>query len=289
MGDGESMGDGYADAAMELRRLDDYQSWQVRWGGTSVLIDPWLTDDPIGGSFNRQHRPGYIGGAVITQEHVSAVLLCTGVSDHARPQTLSMFRDQTILGPKGAVAVARKVGCANTVRMRPGDEWVLPCPDGASLRITATRTGFPLGLIAIGYLIEARDPQGRPGPRLWIDPHLPGSAQAHTIQPIDLALLPCHAVRAVVMPVTAGPATIATVARTCQAPIVVATATDPRRDMNTWQRALYRVRGGAEVLQAELGAACRVILMTPGDVMPVEQGSPRRSARPEPTLPPGSV
>ena len=44
---------------MLLRRLDDYQSWQISFAGTSILVDPWLTPEPIRGAFDRQHPAGF--------------------------------------------------------------------------------------------------------------------------------------------------------------------------------------------------------------------------------------
>ncbi|MFM8352083.1 MAG: MBL fold metallo-hydrolase [Actinomycetales bacterium] len=273
---------------MELRRLDDYQSWQVRWGGTSLLIDPWLTDDSVGGSFTRHHTPGFVGADLLEHESIAAVLLCTGVSDHARPHSLKVLTEVSIFGPANAIAVAREAGCTKTIRMRPGVSQVLTCPDGGSVRITATRTGQPLGLIAVGYLIEALDSQGGITGRIWIDPHLPSSRQARALGPLYLVLLPCHAVRALVLPVTAGPRKVAAVAAACAARVVVPTATDPRRDMTAWQRALYRVRGGSEQVQQRLGGECQVVPMAAGDVRRVGPESRQRSARPAPTSPPGS-
>ncbi|MBU6278421.1 MAG: MBL fold metallo-hydrolase [Actinomycetales bacterium] len=281
-----------AHATLELRRLDDYQSWQVRWGGTSILIDPWLSGEPIGGSFRREHTDWFVGKELLDRESVAAVLLCTGVSDHARPQTLALLKDQRILGPSGAMAVARKSGCRQITRVKPADVHVVACPDGGTLRITVTRTGLPLGMIAVGYLIEAIDAQEQLGGRIWIDPHLPGVKVAESVAPVDLALLPCHGVRAMVMPVTAGPQTIADVARACAARTIVPTATDPRRDMSTWQRAMYRVDGGADIVQRLLGPDVQdveVVPMVPGEVRRVEPGFPQRSARRGPTSRPDST
>lgn len=249
---------------LELRRLDDYQSWQVRWGGVSFLIDPWLTDDPIGGSFTRRHTSGFTTPEQLDGEAVTAILLCTGVSDHARPQTLAKFADVPVLGPRGAVRVARRAGCRAASVLRPGQQRQFDGPDGCGVLVRATRTGFPLGLIAVGYVIEAHDAAGIVRGRIWLDPHLPGVRQAQLIAPVDLALLPCHAVTAMVMPVTHGPTAAAAVATAAQAAVVVPTATDPGRDMTGWQRLMYRVNGGAAALRS---------LLTPGtELRPMEAG-----------------
>ncbi len=250
---------------MLLRRLDDYQSWQVTWQGTSLLIDPWLTEHPIGGSFDRVHGPGYVTWDDLAQQEISAVLLCTGVSDHARPESLSLLREVTVLGPRGAAAVARRAGCREVSAVRVGDQRTFMCPQGGSLTVTVTRTGFPLGLIAVGYVIEAQDAVGSVCGRLWIDPHLPSARQARQVQPIDVALLPCHGVMAVVMPVTSGPQGTARVVRESQTRIVVPTATDPRRDMSTWQRVLYRVWGGVDATGEQLPPSTALDVLEAGE------------------------
>ena len=93
---------------MFLRRLDDYQSWQVIHRGTSILIDPWLTSDAISGVFNRVHGDGFVTWDDLQREAgtISAVILCTSVDDHLRPDTLSHFGDVPIWGPVKAAKAA---------------------------------------------------------------------------------------------------------------------------------------------------------------------------------------
>ncbi|NCW27838.1 MAG: hypothetical protein EBV83_06035, partial [Verrucomicrobia bacterium] len=90
---------------MYLRRLDDYQSWQVLFRGTSILIDPWLTPEPITGGFDRRHGSGFTTAADLRREHqtIGAVFLCTQVNDHTRPATLAQLTDVPVHGPAKAV------------------------------------------------------------------------------------------------------------------------------------------------------------------------------------------
>lgn len=127
-----------------------------------------------------------------------------------------------------------------------------------------TRTGFPLALIAVGYVIEARNASGTVESRLWVDPHLPRAQQARNLHPVDIALLPCHGVTAVVMPVTVGPRGAALVARASGARTLVPTATDPRRDMTAWQRMIYRVTGGTEATRERLHPGIALRPLTTG-------------------------
>jgi len=241
---------------MQHRRLDDYQGWQVRLGGACLLVDPWLTPEPITGSFDRQHPAGFVTAQQLADEAdaLVGVLLCTHVSDHARPVTLALLREVPVLGPHRAMRVARRAGCQRTHAMRPGASLSMACPDGSTLQVTVTRTGLPLGLIAVGYLIEGRDPHGSLVGRIWIEPHQPTVRVARQVATVDVALLPCTSVRAVVVPVTAGPAAGARAAAAAGAAVLVPTATEPERDMTRWQRALYAVRGGVPQARSLLAA-----------------------------------
>lgn len=255
---------------MELRRLDDYQSWQVSHAGSTILIDPWLTPEPITGSFRRIHSPGFREIRDLDAERLDAILLCTAVNDHTRPQTLmalaQLTPQPTACGPQAAMRKARQAGLANCRTMRPGHMHEWTTPQGGRMRATATRTGLPLGLIAVGYLVEAWTSEGASAGRIWIEPHQPTEDVAASVSPIDVALLPCQSVTAVIMPVTAGPSTSARAARRSHARVVVPTATDPQRDMSGWQRAAYRVTGGSSSLQALLGTGSTVLTMASGDL-----------------------
>ena len=252
-------------SALTLRRLDDYQSWQILFGDTCVLIDPWLTPEPITGSFDRQHTAGFATLADVRADgcEIAGVLLCTSVNDHARPETLRLLADTPIYGPAKAAGVARRAGCTSTRAITPGETFTFSCRDGGQLKVTVTRTGLPLGIIAVGYVIEGVNPDGSSTGRIWIEPHQPTSRVAKSIAPINIAVLPCQSVTAVVMPVNAGTKVVARAARLAQASTIVATATDPRRDMNSWQRVLYPVRGGAADVRAALAGASTVVELAP--------------------------
>jgi L-ascorbate metabolism protein UlaG (beta-lactamase superfamily) len=237
---------------MILRRLDDYQGWQVLHRGRSLLIDPWLTAEPIRGIFDRVHPPGFVTFGMLRDDRaeLSAVLLCSGVNDHLRPETIELLSEVPVYGPPAAAKAARALGASATVR-RPGDVLEIACAEGSRLRVTALRTGRALSPVAIAYSIEAFDGEQILG-RIWIDPHLPTAAIARHLAPVSLALLPTEAVRAGLLTVTAGPRRSAEAAAAARARVVVPTATDPSRDMTTWQRRLLRVTGGVADLRSRL-------------------------------------
>ncbi len=252
---------------MILTRLDDYQSWQLSYAGTSILIDPWLTADPIGGSFDRRHEGRYAGlDEIRTSDiNVAAILLCTSVNDHLRPDTLRAMTNTPVLGTSASARLARRHGVRDARAVRPGDSHAFECRDGGRLTVTATRTGLPLGIIAIGWLIEAQDATDSTCGRLWIEPHQPTRATAKSLAPLDVAILPAESVTAVVLPVTARPEAAAEAATAAGARRVVPTATDPRRDMSAWQRAAYRVRGGIPDLRDALTEGIELVDLAAGE------------------------
>lgn len=251
---------------MLLTRLDDYQSWMVSHRGSCILIDPWLTPEPITGSFDREHTQFTTLKQLRTGgDDIAAVLLCTGVNDHTRPDTLRELRDVAVYGPARAAAIARKAGCSTAIDVRAGRSWTIACRDGGSLRVTVTRTGLPLGLIAVGYVIDALDDDGERNGRLWIEPHQPLRSVADGLSPIDIAILPCQGVTAVVMPVNSGARAVARAASAGRARYIVPTATDPGRDMSRWQATLYRVSGSTADVRARMSNQTAVTALAAGE------------------------
>ena len=259
---------------MFLRRLDDYQSWQVIHRGTSILIDPWLTSDAIEGVFNRVHGDGYVSWDDLQREAgtISAVILCTSVDDHTRPESLAHLSDVPVWGPVKAAKAARTAGCLSTHVARVGVSFEVAAPEGGALRVTPTRSGRPLGLIANGYLIEGVDEQGSVVGRVWIEPHQPTVRTARTIAPIDVAILPTTSVVALVLPVTSGLARSARAAAECSARAIVATATDPKRDMSRWQKSIYFTSRGSRRLRRRLVGTRRLVELRPRDWLDVTSG-----------------
>jgi len=260
---------------MLLHRLDDYQSWRVVHRGTSLLIDPWLTPEPITGGFNRLHTDGFTTHADMKarSETVAAVLLCTSVNDHLRPETIGLFHSTPVHGPVKAAKIARNLGCSSTHANKPGDTFSYDCADGGRIVVTVTACGLPLAAIAHGYLIEGIEPDGTTAGRMWIEPHQPTVKVASRLAPIDAAVLPCQSVTAVVLPVTAGPKQSAASAIACSARAVVPTATNPRRDMAAWQKALYYVRGGVDRLQSRLAGRAQVVELRPHEMLDLGQAT----------------
>jgi L-ascorbate metabolism protein UlaG (beta-lactamase superfamily) len=260
---------------LRLRRLDDYQGWAIEHAGALLLIDPWLTSEPIRGVFDRARGPAYTDLAAIRDGDatVVGVLLCAGVDDHARPETLAALREVPVLGPAAAVRVSRRVGALHATRAVLGTAHTFPARGGAALRVTPTRTGWPLGWIANGYLVEGLMEERVIG-RVWFEPHQPSPHVASTLGPVDAAVLPCDAVHALVLPVAYGLTESLRAAKACRAKVLVPTATDPRRDMSGWQRALYRVRGPEHAMWEAAVAQGRIHPLAPQTAMAIGPSSP---------------
>ncbi len=262
---------------MLLRRLDDYQSWQVQFGGSSLLIDPWLDDQPITGSFDRRHGIAFTTRSDLVRENstIAGILLCTSVNDHVRPETLRALPDVAVHGNVKAAKAARSIGSTSTHVRRPGESFDVACREGGTLRVTATKCGLPLGAIATGWLIEALDVDGGDGGRLWIEPHQPTVETAKWVArrgPVDVVVFPTQSVMAVVLPVTAGPKRSAAAALACGARALVPTATDPRRDMSWWQKSLYFVSGGDAGTARRIAGRAELVHLRTGDWLDVRSG-----------------
>ena len=260
---------------MLLRRLDDYQSWQVSFAGASVLIDPWLTSEPITGSFDRQHTEGFISQKEIASERgiIAAILLCTSVNDHLRAETLKAMKDVPVHGNSKAAKAARAVGCTSTHAHQVGETFLVDCPEGGTISIAVTKTGLPLGLIAVGFLLEAFDGDHISCGRLWIEPHQPTTATAHVLKQVDVVVFPTQSVLAVVMPVTAGSRKTAKATLASRAHTLVPTSTNPRRDMRLWQKMAYYVTGSNAAVQRGLAASnTQLVALRTGDWLEVKVG-----------------
>jgi hypothetical protein len=174
-----------------------------------------------------------------------------------------------------AAKAARAAGSPDTNVRVPGDSFDIACREGGVLRVTSTKCGLPLGLIASGWVIEAIDANGEDRGRVWIEPHQPTDAVARDVAgrgPVDVAVLPTQSVLAVVLPVTAGPKRSAAAVRSCGARALVPTATDPRRDMTWWQKAIYFVSGGDQRTVNELRGSAELIHLRTGDWLDVRSG-----------------
>lgn len=243
---------------MQLTRLDDYQSWMLTHGSTTVLIDPWLTSSVLTGGFNRDHTTSFTPFASLPP--VTSVVLCTDVADHCRPDTLALLDPSTpVHGTPKAARAARRVGMSSTHAHRPGDSFVVgEGSDQLSFRVH--RTGFPLSVVAVAYEIRASS-----GSSIFIDPHLPSARRLRGKVTAETFVAPVKGVVAGPLPATAGPGRVARAARALGSTKLVPTALDPRRDWNAWQKCVFGVWGGVDSMRRRIGDGCALV--------PVEQST----------------
>lgn len=239
---------------MQFTRLDDYQSWLLTHGSTRVLIDPWLTSTVLTGGFNRDHTSGFT--PLESLPTPTAVVLCTDVADHCRPETLALLPPATpVHGTLKAAKVARKVGMTSTHAHKPGDVFVVG-EGHSALEFRVVRTGFPLNVVAAAYVIA---PVSGDGPVVYFDPHLPSARAAKHVGLAEVFVAPVKGVVAGPLPATAGPGRVARAARAVGARTIIPTALEPRRDWNLWQKIVFGVWGNADAVQRRVGNDVRVV------------------------------
>ena len=83
---------------LKLRRLNMDTSWQISWGQTNLLIDPWLVGTEIDGFawFNEQWhatKPKEIH----TLKDYQAILISQPFSDHCHEETLHQLNEVPLL------------------------------------------------------------------------------------------------------------------------------------------------------------------------------------------------
>ncbi|MCP4438776.1 MAG: MBL fold metallo-hydrolase [Aureispira sp.] len=127
---------------LKIRRLNMDSSWQLSWGNTTVLIDPWLLGSEVDGFswFNEQwHTTPSM--AVSRLGRYDAVLISQPFSDHCHQQTLKELKEVPILGtPKAHKRLNKE----------------LPGRDIKSLPNLLSREWMNFGDLAISYLASTK-------------------------------------------------------------------------------------------------------------------------------------
>lgn len=131
---------------MEIQRLNMDNSWLIRWGGLSIMLDPWLVGSEVDGFrwFNEQwHVTDPVPLADIGRTDI--VLVSQPYSDHCHSETMRLLLYDQLL----AVKPAKK----RLQRENPSLKDIIVIPD-------ATIEWLTIGSLQIGELIPDR----------WIDP-----------------------------------------------------------------------------------------------------------------------
>lgn len=264
--------------ALELERLDDYQSWRIRCGGQQLIIDPWLVDDiEIGDGgrwLRRQHQaPVALRPSAIDRAR-DIVVLTSAFSDHAhRPTLRSIDKGVRVLGADSAVRLARSLGYRSTITVAPSQRIVL---DGR-VAVTAIRPRFPYGIGSIGLLIESLDD----GVRVYFEAHVAPHRHPALEPGVDVIIAPVERVRLAGVQLAMDVDECVQLARRLKARWLLATGTAPAASAGLIPQRLLRIDGGLDtfedVTRLHLGDG-RGRLLAPGEVL----GVPPRRRRERP-------
>lgn len=121
----------------------DNNSFALRYGGTTLLIDPWLEGDLVFAtpSFFRSSKPARSSEEDPTRfdaSAVSAIVLMQGLPDHAHPPTLKTLpRDLPVIAPNSAENLLQDLGFSDITLLSAGTD-TSPVP-GAPIHIAAGR------------------------------------------------------------------------------------------------------------------------------------------------------
>ncbi|MDP2275140.1 MAG: MBL fold metallo-hydrolase [Archangium sp.] len=250
---------------MELRRLDDYQSWALELGGKRLLIDPWLTEEmslPPGHWLFGRRR---VAPAPVTQWlPVDALVLTAHFSDHLHPATLSMLPKTTpVFASTGAARLVRKLGFTQVTALADGERaqaW-----DG--LELEAIAPGFPYTHNSIGVAFTAT------GKRLYFETHVvqPERAKAR-LGKVELLVAPVQSVRLMGIPLVMSPERALEVVKVLAPMKWVPTGNDPAAAHGVFSRTMLFYRGEVGDFRALLqreGATTTLLEPAPGQSVSV--------------------
>lgn len=250
---------------MELRRLDDYQSWALETGGRRVVIDPWLTHEmslpPGHWLFGRRRAAPQ---PLTTWLPIDAVVLSAHFSDHLHPETLRQLPLTTpVFGSQGAAKHARKLGFTHVTALRDGEQaTVLP-----GLTATAIAPDFPYAHNSLGFVFEAE------GARVYFETHIVNFERAKTrVGTVDCLVAPMQSVRVAGIPFVQSPERSVEVAKVLQPKQWLPTGDDPQLAHGLFHSLLITYRGAREEFAPMLkaaGLATRFVTPAPGEAVRV--------------------
>jgi L-ascorbate metabolism protein UlaG (beta-lactamase superfamily) len=219
---------------MELRRLDDYQSWALELGGKRLLIDPWLTEEmslPLGHWVFGRRRPAPM--PMTNWLPVDALVLTAPFSDHLHPGTLAMLpKILPVFASRGAAKEVRALGFKQVTALRDGERAVV----WEGLDLEAIAPGFPYTHNSLGFAFTAG------GQRLYFETHVvePERAKAR-LGKVSLLVAPVQSVRLLGIPLSAERAL--EVARVLTPTKWVPTGNDPHLAHGAFSRTMLFYRG----------------------------------------------
>ncbi len=230
---------------MELRRLDDYQSWALELGGKRLLIDPWLTDEmslpPGHWLFGRRRA----APTPLSQWlPVDALVLTAHFSDHLHPQTLSLLPKNTpVFASRGASRLVRKLGFTEVTALEDGERATV----WEGLELEAIAPGFPYTHTSIGVAFTAH------GKRLYFETHVVHPERARErLGKVSLLVAPVQSVRLMGIPLVMSPERALEVVKVLAPGKWVPTGNDPAAAHGVFSRTMLFYRGAVGDFRALL-------------------------------------
>ncbi len=231
---------------MQLRRVDDYQSWALEIGARRVLIDPWLSGALVRGAadwvFGRTRpdpalAPGRVDGLVLTAHF----------ADHLHRPTLARLPKSTpVFASHHAARTARGLGFTDVTALRDGQRADL----GDELELEAIAPDFPYSHNSLGYVFS------HGGRRVYLETHVVnrkrGLERAHGV---DVLVAPVQSVRVAGVVFVMSAERAVETARLLQPKTWVATGVDPQHGHGLLQRTLVSCRGTVDDFAARLKEA----------------------------------
>jgi L-ascorbate metabolism protein UlaG (beta-lactamase superfamily) len=259
---------------MELRRLDDYQSWALEHGGKRLLIDPWLTDEmslpPGHWLFGRTRA------APVSVTHwlpVEALVLTAHFSDHLHPGTLAALpKTVPVFASKWAARAVKALGFTQVTALRDGERATVW--DG--LELEAIAPGFPYSHNSLGYVF------GAGGQRLYFETHVVNAERAKArLGKVELLVAPVQSVRLMGIPLVMSPERAVEVAKVLAPEKWVPTGNDPQVAHGAFSRTMLFYRGAVkdfgELLRAS-GVATELLEPAPGESISLSLSLPGRGS-----------
>jgi L-ascorbate metabolism protein UlaG (beta-lactamase superfamily) len=250
---------------MELKRLDDYQSWALTQGGRRLLIDPWLTDEwslPPGHWLFGRTRPAPT--PVTAQLPLDALVMTSAFSDHLHPKTLALLpKSLPVFAARVAVKELAALGFTNITSVRDGERFS-PWP---GLEVEAVAPGFPFTATSNGYVFAAD------GKRLYLETHLVPLARAkERVGAVDLMVAPVQSVRLLGLPFAMGAERALKVARELAPKQWVPTGVDAHLAHGVFSKTMLFYRGAISDFRTLLsgsGLPTKLLEPAPGDSISV--------------------
>ncbi|MEO1591392.1 MAG: MBL fold metallo-hydrolase [Cyanobacteria bacterium J06632_22] len=227
----------------------DVNTWQLKLGKLTVLIDPWLQGDLIFGNapwLICGHRPT----PVPVPSSIDLIVLSQGLADHAHPETLRQLdKAIPVVASASGAAVARELGFESVTTLAPSqthnlaDQLEIQALPGAPLGPFVTENAYLITILTTGH-------------RLYYEPHGYPSDQLAPLPDVDVAITPIVSLKLPLAgPVIRGGEGALEVAKLTRPQVMLPTAEGGEVTYTGLLSSLLKQTGGAAALRSQLAEA----------------------------------